>query len=593
MSIRRIVGTCSLIAAAILAASPTFAQPEAPRQQPPATPWGVSSSASAFRDHAEWFPKMAEAGVTTVRLFPEWRGFEPKKGVWKWDDGDKLVKSAADNNLEINAILMGSAHGAKGGHTFPVDNLDDWSKYVEAVVGRYHKHVRYWEVWNEGNGGFNDGKHNTTDYANLAIRTYAAAKRADPGAKVGLSVASFDAPYLHQTALAMAKAGKPNSFDFLCIHPYEIADGLNEVDGEVPFLWMARMLRDALKASAPERANAEIWITEVGHRIEKKANREITETDAAKALAKIYVMALAQGIARTQWFEARDPIGEDQGFGLLSRNGTPRAAYKTLKTLATVLGPNTTYIGWVVLGAEARGYGFVFETKNGPALIAWMPAKMKSGGIGFSTELTATDLVTGNAEKIKSGRLEFDDAPVLVTGMPEDFVKRAKANAGKPFPWGGDFSGMKSVMCLPALPLSRGGIVQLRHENTPVVRFADKSTGIVVKGDIAHPVSFYVHPSFAKITTKEYYVRVTVRRLGSGNVGMNLIYEVADSQGKAAYRNREQWFGATKDDGWQTHTWHLTDACFSKMWGYDFTLRPEQSVPFVIGKVEVSTEPFK
>ena len=29
------------------------------------------------------------------------------------------------------------------------------------------------------------------------------------------------------------------------------------------------------------------------------------------------------------------------------------------------------------------------------------------------------------------------------------------------------------------------------------------------------------------------------------------------------------------------------------MWGYDFTLRPEQSVPFVIGKVEVSTEPFK
>ena len=26
----------------------------------------------------------------------------------------------------------------------------------------------------------------------------------------------------------MAKAGKPNSFDYLCIHPYEIADGLAE-----------------------------------------------------------------------------------------------------------------------------------------------------------------------------------------------------------------------------------------------------------------------------------------------------------------------------------------------------------------------------
>ena len=38
---------------------------------------------------------------------------------------------------------------------------------------------------------------------------------------------------------------------------------------------------------------------------------------------------------------------------------------------------------------------------------------------------------------------------------------------------------------------------------------------------------------------------------------------------------------------------HVTDACFSKMWGYDFVIRPEQSIPFVLGKVEVSTEPFK
>ena len=64
---------------------------------------------------------------------------------------------------------MGSPPGTKAVHAFPMDNLDDWSNYVSAVVGRYHKHVRYWEVWNEGNGGFNDGKHTTTDYAKLAV----------------------------------------------------------------------------------------------------------------------------------------------------------------------------------------------------------------------------------------------------------------------------------------------------------------------------------------------------------------------------------------------------------------------------------------
>jgi hypothetical protein len=73
---------------------------------------------------------------------------------------------------------------------------------------------------------------------------------------------------------------------------------------------------------------------------------------------------------------------------------------------------------------------------------------------------------------------------------------------------------------------------------------------------------------------------------------MNLIYEVADSKGQTPYKNTGNWFGVTKDNGWQTFTWHVTDASFSKMWGFDFALRPEQSIPFVIGKVEVSTVPY-
>lgn len=590
MPFRRILFCCSVCALAVamlVAARPTSAQPEAPKQQPAATPWGISSSSSAFRDHTEWFPKMAEAGITTVRLFPEWRSFEPKRGTWKWDDGDKLVKTAADNKLEINAILMGSAHGAKGGHTFPIDNLDDWSKYVSAVVGRYHKHIHYWEVWNEGNGGFNDGKHTTTDYAKLAITTYEAAKKADPNAKVGLSVASFDAPYLNQTALAMAKAGKPNSFDYLCIHPYEIADGLNDVDGEIPFLWMSYTLREALKGSAPERANAEIWITEVGHRIEKRNNHVITEQDAAKSIVKMYTMALAQGIARVQWFEGRDPIGEDQGFGLLARDGTPRASYKALKTLISVLGPKPVYLGWLKLGQEGRGYGFMFEGKEGPVLVAWMPVKMLDKSFSISTDVTMIDLVSGATAKHKVGQqVELFDTPRLITDLPPKVVEEAKANSSKPFPWGGLFSTEKTV--------STGhGIFPLHRDSYPTVKFGDGSTGILVQGDINHPISFYIHPTFAKFSTKEYYVRATVRRVSAGNVGMNLLYEVADSQGRSPYVNTGKWGGTTKDEGWQTITWHVTDACFSKMWGYDITLRPEQSVPFVIGKVEVSTEPFK
>jgi hypothetical protein len=584
---------CSLVIALVVGLPTQAHQPERPKQ-PAANPWGVSASASSFKDHTEWFPKMASAGITTVRLFPEWRSFEPKKGTREWSSADTLVKTAADNKLEINAILMGSPPGAKTAHAFPMDDLEDWSKYVTAVVGRYSKQIHYWEVWNEGNGGFNDGKHTTTDYAKLAATTYSAAKKAAPEAKVGLSVASFDAPYLNQAILAMAKAGTPNSFDYLCIHPYEVADGLTDQDGEIPFLWMTHLLRDMLKASAPTKIDTEIWITEVGRRVEKQKDRVVTEQEAANAFVKIYTMALAQGIARTQWFEGRDPIGEDQGFGLLKRDGSPRASYEMLKALTTHLGAAPKYEGWLALGRDGKGYGFVFQGKAGPVLVAWMPAGQIIKALTFTIDVEVTASPTAATKTLKAGLpLELTDAPVLVTGLPDDLVPKAKANASKNFPWGGDYSSTKTVSSQPGLTDGNNGIFQLGRANTPTVKFADGSTGILLQGDINHPVNFYVHPSFATFQTKEYYVRATVRRVAAGNVGMNLFYQAADSQGRTPYKNVGQWFGVSPAFGWQTHTWHVTDACFSKMWGYDLSIRPEQSVPFVLGKLEVSTEPFK
>jgi hypothetical protein len=558
---------------------------------PVVAPWGVSASSSSYRDRDHWFPRMSAAGVTMVRLFPEWNSFEPERGKWNWEPGDALLKSAGDHNLEINAILMGAAHGAKGIHTFPVDNLDDWSRFVTTVVGRYHKRIRHWEVWNEGNGGFNDGQHTTIDYAKLAVATYQAARKADPQARLGLTVASFDVPYLQQTLLEMAKTGHPAAFDYLCVHPYEIADGLADPDGEVPLLWMASILKDMLKSTAPEKQDAEIWITEVSRRIQS-TGQVVTEQEAAKSFAKIYTMSIAQGIRRIQWFEGQDPAGEDQGFGLLNRNGAERTAYQTLKAMTSILGASPRYLGWVALGRESRGYGFVFAGTQGPVLAAWMPAGLEDRSVSFPVDVQAG--VASMAPSIlKAGQfLELSDTPLFVTGLPNNFVTQAIENSSRPFPWRGNFSRAKVVTCEPGSPNKQGGIAQVGRHESPVIRFPDGSTGILVPGDIGHPVRFYVHPSFANFSRREYYVRATVRRVAEGNIGMNLLYEVADSKGKSPYANTGKWGGFSNETGWQTCTWQIQDACFSKMWGYDLVLRPEQSVPFVIGKLEVSTEPF-
>jgi hypothetical protein len=84
-------------------------------------------------------------------------------------------------------------------------------------VERYHKDIKYWEVWNEFNGSFYEGNDKPKAYADLVVAAYDAAKKADPTAKIGMSVANFDIGFF----AAAIKAGAANHFDFLCVHPYE------------------------------------------------------------------------------------------------------------------------------------------------------------------------------------------------------------------------------------------------------------------------------------------------------------------------------------------------------------------------------------
>ena len=269
-----------------------------------------------------------------------------------------------------------------------------------------------------------------------------------------------------------------------------------------------------------DRAHAEIWITEVARRVEKRKGHVVTEKDAAKALAKIYTMAIAQGIARTQWFEAQDPIGEDQGFGLLARNGTERITYTTYKTLTAHLGPTPKYVGWLALGQGGKGYGFVFQGKSAPVLVAWMSAGQSDKSLVFPGEVKAIDILSGAVTVHQAGQpMNLTDTPVLVADVPEKLVKEAKTNASKNFPWGGDYSTAKTVSCEAGNLDGSHGVFQIRQGATPTVKFADGTTGILSRGDIGQAVSFFVHPSFASLQTKEYYVPRQGEACGTGQRG--------------------------------------------------------------------------
>lgn len=538
---------------------------------------------------------MREVGISTARGFPEWRAIEPRQGEWHWERADALLQAAADNHFEVTPLVLGSIPwGGEKGSTFPMSDLPAWSNFIGQCVARYKDRIHRWEVWNEGNGGFNGGHHTSADYGRLAAATYAAAKKVDPSTQVGLTTASFDPAYLEHAILAQKEAGTPGQFDYLCIHPYELADGIGRPNGEIPYLWMTHLLRDVLQASAPEKVKADVWITEIGRNVAHRKDQSVAEQEAAAALVKMYVMALAQGIRQVQWFEAQDPVGEEPGFGLLKRDGTTRATYQAYKTMVDTLGSKPKYLGWVALGENGRGYGFVFQGPETPVLVAWKAAGDPIEQITFPANVQVRTLSDHASKALEGGdALVLRDEPVFVSNYPASLTGPAMANRDEPFPWGGDFSKSHTVYVEPGLSAAvpNTGIFLAGPQTNEIKEFPDNTSGLLIGAN--QSIRFHVHPSFASIHTREYYVRVTVRRVVPGNVGMNLHYEVADSHGSWPYHNVGTWFGVKNDEGWQTFTWHVKDACFAKMWGYDIALVPEQSKPFVLGKVEVSTEPFR
>ena len=627
-------GTCFLLAGSFPAAAQTDPKDNAPVASVPASipavqpenpgsvPWGIASSAASSATYSDWLPKMAAVGIRWVRMFGEWGNIEPKKGAFDFARNDAMVDAARANHIEINGIFFGSPGWINpSSHSFPMKNLGDWSNYATELVKHYKGRVRYWEVWNEGNAGFNDGHNDATDYARLLAAAYAGAKKADPTAPVGMSVASFDAPYIDQVILSQVKMGKPGSFDFFCIHPYETTGCLSEAGGEIPYLWMAKMLREVVKADAPDKANAPIWITEVGRLIgDKKESKEedlVSEPEAARTVVKTYIMAIAQGIQRIFWFEAQDPHGEPPGYGILNIDGAPRPSYIAMKAMTACLGPTPKPLGWLALGKDGESYGFVFQSGTGPVLVTWMPLGETDNTITFKGDVEVVDSLTNTSSSLKAGEsLALTDTPVLITGLPADLVEQARAHAGKNFPWGGDYSTATSVNIQLGDPNVNHGIIQVERGWTTPHKFDDGSAGALVSPPGKHDnqnIKFIVHPSFANLKTHDYYIRVTARRVTpkkgpESYCKMDLVYEVADSKAKGPMRiagratpDITSYQGEAKGESfvlsddtanWQSHTWHLKDAAFAKMWGYDIAFLIDKSDPFVIGKVEVSTRPF-
>ena len=137
----------------------------------------------------------SEAGVKWTREEFSWARIEPSRGNFDWTFYDKVVAAARRHGITIYGEI-----GYWTGWTKPytLEGIEDYCRFVTAVVRRYHGDIRHWEIWNEPNIFFWQGPREM--YVELLKKAYAAVKAGNPNAQVlGCSTAGIDREFIKRT----------------------------------------------------------------------------------------------------------------------------------------------------------------------------------------------------------------------------------------------------------------------------------------------------------------------------------------------------------------------------------------------------------
>jgi len=521
-----------------------------------------------------WVPQMVAIGLTNHRTCNSgWPSIEREEGKWAWDDLDKQMAYLESQHIAFGGIFAGTPKWNtkdKGG-TLPVNNIEGWGRYCSEVVKHCRGRVKYWEVWNEPPNG--TGRDQTAaDYAQIVVAAYDAAKAADPKCRVGIAAKSVAITYLDQAL----KAGAKGHFDYVTLHPYEVSGCTIKHPGTEPvYLQIAGTLRKMLAVQDPAKVNCPIIFTELGHAAGGQYGARMTGYSdpeiMAHAVVKYYSMGIAQGITCIQWFEAMD--GDSGPMGLLDGKAQPRPAYAALAQMIKLFGQHPSYLGWVLL--NDRHYAFVFQGAKGTVLATWASNKA-ADHIDFGKPVEIVDPLSGAVTSAATYSLSI--APILVDGVPEAFVAKARANKARPFPWGGDFTGAKSVSVTFGEKNTEKGL----HTQSAETIAADVLAygGGARVGSVPGGNVYMVDPNFLSYTTVPIEISVVVRRNEKNDPAkLTLTYEST-----GGYKKAEP-YEVPDNEKWHTATWKIDDAQFVSQWAYNFTLN---SGKYVVQSVTVT-----
>jgi hypothetical protein len=490
----------------------------------------------------------ARAGAGWARLAVNWDVVEPARRKFAWSQLDDAVRETAGARLVITiqrtprwAALTPDAAEPVWSHE-PPQSIADWSSFIRAIASRYRGRVAAWQI--EPPLEFSTYRGTTNDYLDMLHAARMEIRQTDPRVLVAAATpAGLDLPFIK---LLYSRAG--DDFDAVVIYP------------------RGRTAADLLEALSTLRDRS---ITDARHQIWLSARTDWPQP------AQLCATALALGVAREFWEAPARPVAA------------------VLRTLG-----DARFVGPLDRGPGV--YALVFANAQRRTAVLWTDGDTRSVPLDTDGPAIVTGVDGQPRTVTQAGTITAGQDPVFVASPSASVVEeagRALAAGALRIPRdpAQDFSQADSVSAsLGAADVERGlynerlrslpsgGVVPVTVDGAAAVRTDQTRDAVYVYFTIDSSYAFFVDGRY------DYLITVEVHRAGAPQrVGFNLMYD-----SMSGYRF-SPWQWVDPGDGWATYTIRVSDASFSKTWGWDFAVNgaADKNEDLVVRSVAVTRVP--
>ena len=404
----------------------------------PDSPFGINT---AFQpdtpDLDARLQAMQNAGIKWGRQDFIWKRIEKEKGKYDFAPYEKLVETCRRYGI----LLFGNLVYAPAFHDPRTpEGVEAYCAFAREAVKRFAGKVDYWQIWNEPNSGYWNGK--PEEYARLLAAAGKTIHKTNPNAKVlGFNTAFCDVLWAEKILSLVPY----DCFDIACFHPYRPPSAPEdsfdwwELDQYVKswhkydltsdyplvhktFLQQTDELESVMAKFGKPKP---MWITEIcwNSHIHPYGTSELRQADM---VVRFYLLATAsRKIEKVFWWTLKDAGARqfDQAdmVGLMRNDLQPKYAYYAYGWMTRLLSGKQ----WArndAFGPDIYAVLFTDEAEHQDCIVAWANKPFAYIKVNNESSLTFYDIfgtrrrVPMDPVRTKSLSVPLGESPIYIVG---------------------------------------------------------------------------------------------------------------------------------------------------------------------------------